>query len=67
MEKLLRMIVAIHTRVLDVVENDKDRGATATEYAVLVAFIAIAIIAGVGVFGTDLSNWFHDLAGRVTK
>ena len=67
MEKLLRMIVAIHTRVLDVVEHEKDRGATATEYAVLVAFIAIAIIAGVTFFGNALSTWFHNLSGRVTQ
>ena len=67
MEKLLRMIVAIHTRVLDVVEHEKDRGATATEYAVLVSFIALIIIVGVTAFGNNLSGWFNTLSTKVTK
>ncbi len=37
------LIVALHARLEDRVENLKDRGATATEYAMLVAFIAIVI------------------------
>jgi pilus assembly protein Flp/PilA len=67
MEKLLRMIVAIHTRVLDVAEHEKDRGATATEYAVLVSFIALIIIVGVTAFGNNLSGWFNTLSTKVTK
>ena len=40
---VLNLIAALHARV----EDAKDRGATATEYAMLVAFIAIVITAGV--------------------
>jgi len=67
MEKVLRMIVAMHVRLTDATDAAKDRGATATEYAVLVAFIALAIIVAVTLFGTDLSNWFNHLAAKVNN
>jgi len=38
-----------------------DEGATALEYGVLVAFIAIVIIAGVTIFGQALSDFFANL------
>ncbi|MFN2518930.1 MAG: Flp family type IVb pilin [Jatrophihabitantaceae bacterium] len=63
MNQLLKLIVALHMRVTDVREGD--RGATATEYALLVAFIAIAIIAGVTLFGNALNNFFGNLATKV--
>lgn len=40
-------------------------GATATEYGVLVGFIAIAIVLGVALFGTVLDAWFADFATAV--
>ena len=61
---LTKIIVAIHCRVADFRE---DRGATATEYALLVSFIAIAILVGVTAFGTSLNTFFNNLAGRITK
>jgi len=42
-----------------------EKGATATEYSLLVAFIAFIIIVGVSLFGTALSNWFSDLGVEV--
>lgn len=33
-----------------------ERGATATEYGLLVGFIAFAILVGVGAFGTALND-----------
>jgi pilus assembly protein Flp/PilA len=42
-----------------------EKGATATEYSLLVAFIAFAIIIGVGAFGTALNTWFSDLGVTV--
>jgi pilus assembly protein Flp/PilA len=42
-----------------------EKGATATEYSLLVAFIAFIIIVGVSLFGTALSNWFSDLGKEV--
>jgi pilus assembly protein Flp/PilA len=38
-----------------------DRGATATEYALLVGLIAMVIVAGVTFFGQNLNGWFHRL------
>jgi pilus assembly protein Flp/PilA len=66
MEKLLRLIVAMHVRLDDAADAAKDRGATATEYAVLVAFIALAIIAAVTVFSNDLGAWFRSLGSRLS-
>ena len=40
-------------------------GATATEYSVLVGFIAIVIVAGVGLFGLSLNGVFTDLTTGV--
>ena len=63
MNQLLKLIVAIQLRATDL--RDSDRGATATEYALLVAFIAIAIIGGVTFFGGQLNSFFNGLAGQV--
>ena len=43
-----------------------DRGATATEYGLLVGFIAIVIVAGVGFFGEALDGYFQGLATWLT-
>jgi pilus assembly protein Flp/PilA len=42
-----------------------EHGATATEYGLLTAFIAIAIVAGVGAFGTALNLYFGQLSAGV--
>lgn len=42
-----------------------EKGATATEYSLLVAFIALLIIIGVTAFGTALNSWFSSLGSRV--
>lgn len=46
----------------DVSPERDERGATATEYGLLVGFIALVIVAGVGVFGTALATHFTGLA-----
>jgi pilus assembly protein Flp/PilA len=43
----------------------KDRGATATEYAMLVAFIAVAISFVVYKFGGDLRSFFSNLSDQI--
>lgn len=45
--------------------SDREKGATATEYALLVGLIALVLVFGVGAFGTALNNWFTGLAGTV--
>jgi Flp pilus assembly pilin Flp len=62
-EQLFRILDAIAHRV-NRMEGD-DRGATATEYAILVAFIALLIILGVAFFGGALNDWFHNLGSHV--
>ena len=42
-----------------------DRGATAVEYGLMVALIAIVIIVAVTLLGTNLSSLFHSVATTV--
>ncbi|MFS0717431.1 Flp family type IVb pilin [Arthrobacter sp. 1P04PC] len=44
---------------------ESEKGATATEYSLLVAFIAFGIILAVTAFGTALAGWFNGLAATV--
>lgn len=43
----------------------KEEGATATEYALIIAGIAVAIVAAIGVFGTQLTNFWNNLGGSL--
>lgn len=45
--------------------GQKERGATAVEYGLLVALIAVVIIAGVTLLGDNLLAMFNDIAGKV--
>lgn len=63
-------MTSLMVSVLAFVAGAKDRlasekGATATEYSLLVAFIALLIILGVTAFGTALNNWFASLGSTV--
>jgi pilus assembly protein Flp/PilA len=42
-----------------------ERGATATEYSVMTGFVALVIVAGVGLFGTALNAYFGDLTNGI--
>lgn len=42
-----------------------EKGATAVEYGIMVALIAVAIIAAVGLVGTNLTSLFNSVAGSV--
>ena len=46
-------------------DRREETGATATEYALLVGFIAIVIVAGVTLFGTALSGMYSGFATRI--
>jgi len=56
-------MLAFVAGVKDKLESEK--GATATEYSLLVAFIAFGIILGVTAFGNELNTWFNDLGTTV--
>jgi len=42
-----------------------DRGATAVEYGLMVALIAVVVIVAVTVLGTNLSSLFQSVATKV--
>lgn len=43
-----------------------EKGATATEYALIIAGIAVAIVAAITVFGTTLSGFWSGLGSRLS-
>lgn len=59
LQHLGAMIVALTAREKD------EKGATATEYGLLVALIAMVIIIGITAFGTALRDWFSAMATTV--
>ena len=64
MDKLFISVLSFWNTITN---TEKEKGATATEYALLVSFIALAILVGVTAFGTNLNTWFDGLAAKVTK
>jgi pilus assembly protein Flp/PilA len=44
-----------------------ERGATATEYAMLIVFIALAVAAGAQAFSAGLNTWFSNVALSITN
>lgn len=59
MVSMLSFIAGVKNRL------ESEKGATATEYSLLVAFIAFLVIGGATFFGQALSNWFTALAAEV--
>jgi pilus assembly protein Flp/PilA len=45
--------------------RDED-GQDVVEYGLLIATIAIVVLIGVGIFGSNINTWFLSLAGRIT-
>lgn len=43
----------------------EEEGANLVEYALLVTFIAIVVIVGVGLVGNALNNWYNALGEKV--
>lgn len=63
MTGLMVSMLAFVAGVKDKLTSEK--GATATEYSLLVAFIAFGIILGVTAFGVQLNAWFTGLSTEV--
>ena len=63
MSSLMISVVSFIAGIKDRLTSEK--GATATEYSLLVAFIAFLIIGGVMAFGGALNTWFEGLAETV--
>ena len=43
------------------------KGATAIEYGLIAALIAVVIIAGITLLGTDIGNTFNNVANSLTN
>lgn len=43
----------------------EETGATAVEYGIMVALIAVVLLVGVGLFGTQLNTFFNGLATKL--
>lgn len=63
MEKL-RKAIARRLQSTEICRGE--RGATATEYALLVGVIVLVVAAGVGAFGTALTGGFESLAASLS-
>jgi pilus assembly protein Flp/PilA len=48
-----------------VLSADQEAGATAVEYGLMVALIAVVVIVAVTLLGTNLSSLFNSVAGKV--
>jgi pilus assembly protein Flp/PilA len=44
----------------------EEDGQDVVEYGLLIATIAIVVLVGVGIFGSNINTWFRNLAGRIT-
>lgn len=44
----------------------EEDGQDVVEYGLLIATIAIVVLIGVGIFGSNINSWFQNLAGRIT-
>ena len=66
-EAILRMVVAVQTGWMNLTTNvrDRERGATAVEYGLMVALIAIVIIVAVSLLGSNLKTLFNSTATSV--
>ena len=63
---MLGLITKMHTRLTDVKAFYRDKsGATAIEYGLIAAGIAVAIIAAVFALGDDIKGFFEDVSDKL--
>ncbi|MEE6274589.1 Flp family type IVb pilin [Georgenia wangjunii] len=65
MTRAAAYFVTMFTLVGDRLEGRKDRGATAVEYGLMVGLIAVVIIVGVTLLGTQLSALFDGITSEL--
>jgi pilus assembly protein Flp/PilA len=58
----MKLYTAIQARLNSMRDED---GATAVEYGLIVALIAVVIIGAVTLVGTNLNDTFNDIAGNL--
>jgi pilus assembly protein Flp/PilA len=65
---MLGLITRMHTRLTDLKEFYRDKsGATAIEYGLIAAGIAVAIIAAVFALGEDIEGFFLNVSERLNS
>ena len=65
---MLSLMTKLHTRLTDLKTFYQDKsGATAIEYGLIAAGIAVAIIAAVFALGEDITGFFEDVSGELNK
>jgi pilus assembly protein Flp/PilA len=62
---MLTFLSYVQTFLTRTKHEDDDRGATAVEYGLMVALIAIVIIAAVTLLGTNLLALFNEIAAEL--
>jgi pilus assembly protein Flp/PilA len=64
---VMNMYVALQTGLLNLRENmaDRDRGATAVEYGLMVALIAGVIVLAVTALGAKVNTIFTTVTGQI--
>jgi len=60
MKMLLELYAWLMTRL-----PQKEEGQDLTEYALLIALIAIVVVAAVAIFGGAVSSWFASLGSKI--
>ena len=63
---MLARLVRFQIKVAALRKDGGDRGATAVEYGLMVALIAVAIIGTVTLLGTQLSTLFQTVTTAIT-
>ena len=64
---MLNSIVKFQVRVTSFLSDRRDRGATAVEYGLMVALIAVVIIGAVTLLGNQLSSLFTGVTSKLPK
>jgi pilus assembly protein Flp/PilA len=62
---MLHSIVKFQVRVTSFLSDRRDRGATAVEYGLMVALIAVVIIVTVTLLGKQLSSLFGGVTSKL--
>lgn len=62
LDKMIETFIAV-----TVLGRKDEKGATATEYGLLVGLIALIIVVGVGFFGSNLNSFFNSLGTKVSS
>ena len=62
---MLSQLVKFQVKVNAVISDRRDRGATAVEYGLMVALIAVVIIGAVTLLGKQLSSLFTGVTSKL--